>query len=91
MFFVDICVYSVLIFIMSDPLYLVHAYLYGASNGFTCLIRMAYRKQKRWWNAYILFYERVDEVDNEKKIYKTLQDLTIGKLCMVSFYYFKVI
>ncbi|VDH98041.1 ubiquitin carboxyl-terminal hydrolase 9/24 [Mytilus galloprovincialis] len=41
------------------------------------LKRMAYRKQKRWWNAYILFYERVDEVDNEKHIYKTLQDLTI--------------
>jgi hypothetical protein len=41
---------------------------------------MAYRKQKRWWNAYILFYERVDEVDNEKHIYKTLQDLTIGKI-----------
>ncbi|XP_071163274.1 ubiquitin carboxyl-terminal hydrolase 9X-like isoform X2 [Mytilus edulis] len=38
---------------------------------------MLKRKQKRWWNAYILFYERVDEVDNEKHIYKTLQDLTI--------------
>ena len=23
--------------------------------------RMAFRRQKRWWNAYILFYERVDE------------------------------
>ena len=21
--------------------------------------RMAYKKQKRWWNAYILFYERI--------------------------------
>lgn len=39
--------------------------------------RMAYRRQKRWWNAYILFYERQDEKD-EKDIYKTLQDLTIG-------------
>lgn len=41
------------------------------------LDRMAYRRQKRWWNAYILFYERQDEKD-EKDIYKTLQDLTIG-------------
>lgn len=40
------------------------------------LKRMAYRRQKRWWNAYILFYERQDEKD-EKDIYKTLQDLTI--------------
>lgn len=57
--------------------------MYGACNGITCIIRMAYRKQKRWWNAYILFYERVDEVDNEKHIYKTLQDLTIG-LCTLN-------
>ena len=21
---------------------------------------MSYRRQKRWWNAYILFYERLD-------------------------------
>jgi len=39
---------------------------------------MAYRRQKRWWNAYILFYERQDEVEDEKRIYKSLQDLTIG-------------
>lgn len=24
------------------------------------LKRMSYRRQKRWWNAYILFYRRVD-------------------------------
>jgi len=54
--------------------------MYGTNYGFTYIVRMAYRKQKRWWNAYILFYERVDEVDNEKHIYKTLQDLTIGKI-----------
>lgn len=44
---------------------------------YICMNRMAYRRQKRWWNAYILFYERQDEKD-EKDIYKTLQDLTIG-------------
>jgi ubiquitin carboxyl-terminal hydrolase 9/24 len=22
--------------------------------------RMAYKKQKRWWNAYILFYEKIE-------------------------------
>ena len=27
-------------------------------------IRMSYRRQKRWWNAYILFYERMDDPDN---------------------------
>lgn len=43
------------------------------------LKRMAYRRQKRWWNAYILFYERQDESEDEKHIYKSLQDLTIGK------------
>ena len=25
--------------------------------------RMAYKKQKRWWNAYILFYERLSNVE----------------------------
>uniref|UniRef100_A0A673U6K4 ubiquitinyl hydrolase 1 n=1 Tax=Suricata suricatta TaxID=37032 RepID=A0A673U6K4_SURSU len=25
--------------------------------------RMSYRRQKRWWNAYILFYERLDTID----------------------------
>ncbi|KAK3094503.1 hypothetical protein FSP39_002606 [Pinctada imbricata] len=40
------------------------------------LKRMAYRRQKRWWNAYILFYERQDHLD-EKIIYKSLQDLSI--------------
>lgn len=26
--------------------------------------RMAYKKQKRWWNAYILFYERIKKTEN---------------------------
>ncbi|KAK3596917.1 hypothetical protein CHS0354_031696 [Potamilus streckersoni] len=41
------------------------------------LKRMAYRRQKRWWNAYILFYERQDEYE-EDKITKNIQDLTLS-------------
>lgn len=26
--------------------------------------RMSYRRQKRWWNAYILFYERIDTYES---------------------------
>ncbi|XP_060232828.1 probable ubiquitin carboxyl-terminal hydrolase FAF-X isoform X1 [Meriones unguiculatus] len=28
--------------------------------------RMSYRRQKRWWNAYILFYERMDVADENE-------------------------
>ena len=42
------------------------------------LKRMSYRRQKRWWNAYILFYERLDAQDQETRLSKSLQDLTIG-------------
>ena len=31
-------------------------------------VRMSYRRQKRWWNAYILFYERLDVVDQNRTI-----------------------
>ncbi|XP_052214421.1 probable ubiquitin carboxyl-terminal hydrolase FAF-X [Dreissena polymorpha] len=40
------------------------------------LKRMTIRRQKRWWNAYILFYERQDDSD-EEIISKNVQDLTI--------------
>jgi len=43
---------------------------------------MSYRRQKRWWNAYILFYEQVNETQptvEDKTIIKTMQELTIGK------------
>ena len=34
-----------------------------------CLgLRMSYRRQKRWWNAYILFYERLDIADRSRKM-----------------------
>jgi hypothetical protein len=42
------------------------------------LKRMSYRRQKRWWNAYILIYERLDAQDQETRLSKSLQDLTIG-------------
>ncbi|KAJ8358031.1 hypothetical protein AAFF_G00042650, partial [Aldrovandia affinis] len=37
--------------------------------------RMSHRRQKRWWNAYILFYERMDaagteEISNRGSVHK---------------------
>lgn len=26
--------------------------------------RMSFRRQKRWWNAYILFYTKIDVLDS---------------------------
>jgi len=43
---------------------------------------MSYRRQKRWWNAYILFYEQVVDTlpaVEDKTIIKTMQELTIGE------------
>lgn len=39
--------------------------------------RMSYRRQKRWWNAYLLFYERVD-VMKSYELSKSLHDLSLG-------------
>ncbi|XP_035221479.1 probable ubiquitin carboxyl-terminal hydrolase FAF-X isoform X2 [Stegodyphus dumicola] len=46
------------------------------------LKRMSYRRQKRWWNAYILFYRRVDM---ETNITRSLNELTLSdnKQCVV--------
>lgn len=41
--------------------------------------RMSYRRQKRWWNAYILFYERIEPQDEETHLSKRVQDLTVSK------------
>ena len=42
---------------------------------------MSYRKQKRWWNAYILMYERIDAPGDMrqrvKDLTKSMQDLTV--------------
>uniref|UniRef100_A0AAZ3P4L5 Ubiquitin carboxyl-terminal hydrolase n=1 Tax=Oncorhynchus tshawytscha TaxID=74940 RepID=A0AAZ3P4L5_ONCTS len=40
--------------------------------------RMSYRRQKRWWNAYILFYERMDSLDKDSELVKYIQELTIS-------------
>lgn len=50
-------------------------------------LRMSVRRQKRWWNGYILFYEREDgfESDVVKEMTKSIQDLTLGtSQCMTS-------
>ena len=31
-------------------------------------VRMSYRRQKRWWNAYMLFYERLDVMDTNRRV-----------------------
>ncbi|KAM7302505.1 putative ubiquitin carboxyl-terminal hydrolase FAF-X [Ixodes scapularis] len=38
------------------------------------LKRMSYRRQKRWWNAYILFYQRAQEAPS---LQQGLQDLSL--------------
>ncbi|XP_066267004.1 ubiquitin carboxyl-terminal hydrolase 9X-like isoform X4 [Branchiostoma lanceolatum] len=40
------------------------------------LKRMSYRRQKRWWNAYILFYERYDVGDIEH-VSKSIEELSL--------------
>ena len=43
-----------------------------------CLLsaRSAFRRQKRWWNAYILFYERIDDTIGD--LSKEMQKLSVG-------------
>uniref|UniRef100_A0A8C5CNL1 ubiquitinyl hydrolase 1 n=1 Tax=Gadus morhua TaxID=8049 RepID=A0A8C5CNL1_GADMO len=40
--------------------------------------RMSYRRQKRWWNAYILFYERMDSLDKDSELVKYISELTLA-------------
>uniref|UniRef100_A0A8C9SFP8 ubiquitinyl hydrolase 1 n=1 Tax=Scleropages formosus TaxID=113540 RepID=A0A8C9SFP8_SCLFO len=40
--------------------------------------RMSYRRQKRWWNAYILFYERMDSLDKDSELVKYISELAIS-------------
>ncbi|KAK3714003.1 hypothetical protein RRG08_009701 [Elysia crispata] len=42
------------------------------------LKRSAFRRQKRWWNAYILFYERIDESSEEEEVTKEMKSLSLG-------------
>ncbi|KAK3574939.1 hypothetical protein QTP86_019806 [Hemibagrus guttatus] len=39
--------------------------------------RMSYRRQKRWWNAYILFYERMDAVRVDCELLKHIAEMTL--------------
>uniref|UniRef100_A0A672P7L3 ubiquitinyl hydrolase 1 n=1 Tax=Sinocyclocheilus grahami TaxID=75366 RepID=A0A672P7L3_SINGR len=39
--------------------------------------RMSYRRQKRWWNAYILFYERMDAAGGDGELLKYISELTL--------------
>ncbi|XP_075395925.1 ubiquitin carboxyl-terminal hydrolase 9X-like isoform X2 [Tenrec ecaudatus] len=41
--------------------------------------RMAHRRQKRWWNAYILFYERMDTVNEDGGLISYISELTIKR------------
>lgn len=45
------------------------------------LKRTSYRKQKRWWNAYMLFYTREDV--EETSLIKSLDELSISKSLLV--------
>lgn len=40
--------------------------------------RMSYRRQKRWWNAYILFYERLDAAAEDGELLKYISELTLS-------------
>ncbi|XP_058247114.1 probable ubiquitin carboxyl-terminal hydrolase FAF-X isoform X7 [Hemibagrus wyckioides] len=40
--------------------------------------RMSYRRQKRWWNAYILFYERMDSLDKDGELVKYITELSVS-------------
>ncbi|OBS73281.1 hypothetical protein A6R68_12135, partial [Neotoma lepida] len=39
--------------------------------------RMSYRRQKRWWNAYILFYERMDTIDHDDELIRYISEIAI--------------
>ncbi|XP_036316314.1 probable ubiquitin carboxyl-terminal hydrolase FAF-X isoform X8 [Pipistrellus kuhlii] len=39
--------------------------------------RMSYRRQKRWWNAYILFYERLDTIDQGDELVRYISELAV--------------
>ncbi|XP_076872060.1 LOW QUALITY PROTEIN: ubiquitin carboxyl-terminal hydrolase 9X-like [Brachyhypopomus gauderio] len=40
--------------------------------------RMSYRRQKRWWNAYILFYERMDPAGGDSELLTYIAELTLS-------------
>ncbi|KAM6149271.1 ubiquitin carboxyl-terminal hydrolase 9X-like [Rhynchocyon petersi] len=40
---------------------------------------MAYSWQKRWWNAYLLFYEQIDMRNQDVVLVKTISDFTVTR------------
>ncbi|XP_047040633.1 probable ubiquitin carboxyl-terminal hydrolase FAF-X isoform X3 [Helicoverpa zea] len=41
------------------------------------LKRVSYKRQKRWWNAYMLFYTRKDTIENQSALEQSMQNLTM--------------
>uniref|UniRef100_A0A2A4J087 ubiquitinyl hydrolase 1 n=1 Tax=Heliothis virescens TaxID=7102 RepID=A0A2A4J087_HELVI len=39
--------------------------------------RVSYKRQKRWWNAYMLFYTRKDTIENQSALEQSMQNLTM--------------
>ncbi|XP_052826881.1 probable ubiquitin carboxyl-terminal hydrolase FAF-X, partial [Octopus bimaculoides] len=52
---------------------------YNLNLILSCCYRMSYRRQKRWWNAYILFYERIEPQVDLAEVSKRVLDLTISR------------
>ena len=40
---------------------------------------MSYRRQERWWNAYILLYEWMDTIDQEDEMIRYISEPIITK------------
>lgn len=51
------------------------------------LKRMNFRRQKRWWNAYMLFYTRLDVEENS--LMKSFNELSLCKFLKYFFNYIK--
>lgn len=47
--------------------------------------RTSYRKQKRWWNAYMLFYTREDV--EESALIKSLDELSLSESVFIIIYF----
>ncbi|KAF9415212.1 hypothetical protein HW555_007088 [Spodoptera exigua] len=41
------------------------------------LKRVSYKRQKRWWNAYMLFYTRKDTIESQSLLEQSMKNLTM--------------
>lgn len=39
--------------------------------------RVSYKRQKRWWNAYMLFYTRKDTIETQSALEESMKNLTM--------------